>query len=282
MKVSDINPFVRFAQCLFYESKPISVNVCDCRIFCVISGAAEIIIENQHYTLTEKTFFYCAAGSTYTISSADGSSILILNFDLDQTKSTETDFKAPLKLSHSQKPCFKNESLIEDCELFNGFFFLEDNVGFYTAVERIIKEFSEKNIFFREKCSSLLKNLMIDIYRMSLKQVKSSSFAVEIAMNYIKSNYHSKITNKEISEITSYHEYHVNRLFERYIGMTIHQYIIEIRLAEAKKLLLNTDMPIYEIAEATGFNSSAHFTTCFKKAAGISPYVYKNNLKNNI
>jgi AraC-like DNA-binding protein len=282
VKVSEINPFIRFAERLFYQSAPVTVNVFDCRLFCALSGSAEIIIENQRYTLSPGSIFYCAAGSVYTINAEKGSLIFALNFDLGQHRCGEISSRAPMKLSETVKPIFKKETFIEDCDIFNGHFFLNDNRGLTAAVEMIIKEFSEKNIFFRERCSSALKNLLIDIYRLSLKQAKSSSLAVENAINYIKSNYERKITNKDISSITGYHEYHVNRLFERYTGMSIHKYVIETRIAESKRLLLGTEMPIYGIAEATGFNSSAHFTTCFKKLVGLSPLVYKDSMKGKI
>ena len=282
MKVSDINPFVRFAECLYYQSKTVTVNVFDCRLFCTVSGRAEIVIENQRYSLTEGSVFYCAGGSVYTISAEKGSTILVLNFDLGQERSDDQSSRAPMKLTGNNKPIFKKETFIEDLDVFNGHFFLSDNRGACAVAEMIVREFSEKNIFFRERCSATLKSLLIDIYRLSLKQAQSSSLAVENAINYIKNNFRGKITNKDISEITRYHEYHVNRLFERHTGMTIHQYVIETRITEAKKLLLNTDMPIYEIAEATGFNSSAHFTTYFKKHVGLSPFVYKDSLKGKI
>lgn len=282
MKVSNINPYVRFAQHIFYQSEQITVNVFDCRIFCITSGCAEIIIENQHFELLERSLFFCAAGSTYTISSTDGCHILVLNFDLNQERANKSESLPPIKLSKLQKPCFNNEFVIDDCDFFNTFFLLNDNMGLHTIIEGIIKEYSEKKIFFMEKCSSVLKNLLIDIYRLNLKQANNSSLAIENAIRYIKSNYMNKITNKEISEITCYHEYHANRLFEKHTGMTIHQYLMETRITEAKKLLLSSDIPIYSIAEAIGFNSSSHFITCFKKLVGISPSAYKSHFKNNI
>lgn len=282
MKVSDINPYVRFAEHIFYQSEQITVNVFDCRIFCITSGCAEIIIENQHLELSEGSMFFCAAGSTYTISSTHGCRILVLNFDMSQERSNKQDCLPPVKLDKSQNACFNNEIFIEDCNLFNSFFLLNDNMGLHTIIELIIKEYSEKKIFFMEKCSSVLKDLLIDIYRLSLRQANSYSLAIENAIRYIKSNYMNKITNKEISEITCYHEYHANRLFEKHTGMTIHQYLMETRITEAKKLLLSSDMSICCIAEETGFNSSSHFITCFKKLVGLPPSVYKNHFKNNI
>lgn len=277
-----INPYIRFAQHIFYQSERISVNIFDCRIFCITSGCAEIIIENQHFKLSENSLFFCAAGSTYTISSTDGCNILVLNFDLTQERSDKPEPIPPVKLSKSQKPCFNNNFFIEDCDFFNTFFLFNDNMGLSAIIEEIIKEHSEKKIFFMEKCSSVLKNLLIDIYRLSLEQANTSSLAIEKAIRYIKSNYMNKITNKDVSEITCYHEFHTNRLFEKYTGMTIHHYLMETRITEAKKLLLCSDIPIYSIAETIGFNSSSHFITCFKKFVGISPSAYKNHFKNNI
>ena len=151
MKVNNINPYVRFAQHIFYPSESITVNVFDCRIFCVTSGTAEIIIENQHFHLTDNSLFFCAAGSTYTISSTEGCHILVLNFDLTQERFDISESCPPLKISVSQTPYFKNNIFIEDCEALNTFFLINDNMGLCTTLEEIIKEFSEKK-------SSMLKN----------------------------------------------------------------------------------------------------------------------------
>ncbi|MFK4997541.1 helix-turn-helix domain-containing protein [Bacillus sp. N9] len=54
-----------------------------------------------------------------------------------------------------------------------------------------------------------------------------------------------------------------------------HQYLINYRINNAKKLLYNTKLTIKEIAFTCGFNSVSHFTTTFKKHVNVSPNKFR-------
>jgi AraC-like DNA-binding protein len=66
-----------------------------------------------------------------------------------------------------------------------------------------------------------------------------------------------------------------------YTGFSPLHYLINIRIAEALKLLKNTSKPVTDIALETGFYSSQHFATTFKKLTGYTPRQFRiNNTKN--
>ena len=79
-----------------------------------------------------------------------------------------------------------------------------------------------------------------------------------------------------------YHEYYLNRIFTKHVGMSMHRYILNLRINEGKRLLLNSNLSISDIASCIGFNSYTHFSSYLKKETGLSPFEYKNNFKNNI
>ena len=58
-------------------------------------------------------------------------------------------------------------------------------------------------------------------------------------------------------------------------GKSVNQYIRELRLEEAAKLIKNTDLTFAEIAYKVGFGSNTYFTTSFRKLYGITPGEYK-------
>ena len=60
-------------------------------------------------------------------------------------------------------------------------------------------------------------------------------------------------------------------VFKKETGLTFKEYSLKLRVVEAKKLLLNTDMQISEIALDTGFYDQSHFTRYFKSFAGLTP-----------
>lgn len=65
------------------------------------------------------------------------------------------------------------------------------------------------------------------------------------------------------------------KVFKHETGISPHQYYIDIRLAKAKELLLQTTLTIDEIAYYTGFDTAHYFSKLFKKKNGLSPVTYR-------
>ncbi len=67
--------------------------------------------------------------------------------------------------------------------------------------------------------------------------------------------------------------------FKSITGQSFSEYLIALRIEQAKNLLQNTDMLAYEIAEAVGYDTAAYYSTAFKKATGYSPSEYKKKCR---
>lgn len=68
---------------------------------------------------------------------------------------------------------------------------------------------------------------------------------------------------------------HAKNIFKKYTGITIFDYLFEKRMNEAKKLLRETDLHVYEIAERLGYRSKAYFSSAFQKYTGRNPNEYR-------
>lgn len=68
---------------------------------------------------------------------------------------------------------------------------------------------------------------------------------------------------------------HLVRTFRLCFGETPHAYVMRRRVERAMELLRATDMPIVELALATGFSSQSHLTSAFRRAVGVSPARYR-------
>ena len=62
--------------------------------------------------------------------------------------------------------------------------------------------------------------------------------------------------------------------------MTVGQYMVDIRIAQAKKLLALPHYKIYEIAELVGYKDCDYFTIVFKKRTGYTPSEYRDKHEN--
>lgn len=63
----------------------------------------------------------------------------------------------------------------------------------------------------------------------------------------------------------------LERLFRRHVGRPPNRYYMQLRLDRARKLLLQTDMPVVDVAMACGFVSASHFAKCYRQFYGQTP-----------
>lgn len=73
---------------------------------------------------------------------------------------------------------------------------------------------------------------------------------------------------------------HISHLFKKATGQSVMQFISERRIAEAKKLLIDTDMKIQEISELLNYSNSTVFCKTFKKIVGRTPNEYRYQERN--
>ncbi|MCK9479233.1 MAG: AraC family transcriptional regulator [Firmicutes bacterium] len=104
------------------------------------------------------------------------------------------------------------------------------------------------------------------------KSRKTNEKIREIA-EFIKNNYNEKITLKLLAEKFYLSPCYISRMFKKHMGVSLIQYINQIRIAKAQYLLLSTNN-ITAIAFTTGFDSLTHFDRTFKQILGISPLEY--------
>ena len=100
---------------------------------------------------------------------------------------------------------------------------------------------------------------------------------------YIKENLAKDLSIKNISHGTNISKSVLYRLFNKYFGGTVSEYVNRKRVEAAEELLLSTTIPISAISEKVGFSSVVHFRNMFKKLEGVTPLHYrKQNTENRI
>ena len=96
---------------------------------------------------------------------------------------------------------------------------------------------------------------------------------------YINKNYYEDITLSSISERFYISSWYFSKTFKKTAGTSFTEYLNNVRVKEARKLLDKTDMSIADVAETVGFKSNTHFDRVFKKITGKSPMEYKKAKK---
>ena len=72
---------------------------------------------------------------------------------------------------------------------------------------------------------------------------------------------------------------HLSRSFKKYYGVTLTDYINDLRINYASNLLINTNIPIIDICFSCGFQSMSYFYRVFKKKNGTTPNIFREKQK---
>ena len=98
------------------------------------------------------------------------------------------------------------------------------------------------------------------------------------AAEYIKSHYAEAIDVRLLAEVACYHPSHFCRRFRSELGVSPMNYLIQIRIEQAKTLLEDTCLTVTQVGSSVGFRSLPYFSRCFSDRTGVSPSLYRRNL----
>jgi AraC-like DNA-binding protein len=99
------------------------------------------------------------------------------------------------------------------------------------------------------------------------------------AIQYLEQRYCEQVTLSDLAEHCELSPTHVHRLFRRLLRMSPTDYLLALRLQEARRLLSTTDEPLSVIAASTGFYDQSHFTKRFRKLMGMTPTQFRKSFR---
>ncbi|MEM1297269.1 MAG: AraC family transcriptional regulator, partial [Verrucomicrobiota bacterium] len=102
-----------------------------------------------------------------------------------------------------------------------------------------------------------------------------SSERIQQACQYILEHFDQNLTHEMLSSHTHTSPAHFSRLFRKTTGKTFTAFLTEVRLGHVCRLLTETDLPIVEVAYASGFRNLSAFNRRFRQAYACSPRDYR-------
>ncbi len=97
------------------------------------------------------------------------------------------------------------------------------------------------------------------------------------AVNYIKKNYRCKITLEETAAYVYLSPAYFSSVFKEETGENFNVYVNMVRVEGAKKLLLNEEIALSDVAPLVGFEGQSYFSKVFKKMTGVTPGKYRES-----
>lgn len=98
-------------------------------------------------------------------------------------------------------------------------------------------------------------------------------------IRYMDVHYHEDLQISDIANAINIHPNYLSNVFYKEMGYSPKKYLSNLKLAKAKKLLTETDDPIYIVASSVGFSDALYFSRFFKSAEGISPSIFRKENK---
>lgn len=96
------------------------------------------------------------------------------------------------------------------------------------------------------------------------------------AIAYIKLHYREDLTLQQVADNIHVSKSYFSNLFKKQAGQNFIDYLIDLRLHEAKRMLVKNEYKIYEVAEKSGFNDVKYFSKLFKKMTQMTPVEYRD------
>ena len=118
------------------------------------------------------------------------------------------------------------------------------------------------------------KNINIDL---NLAAHEGAAKRLQDVFEYVSKNYGSDISAADMAELCSMSYSYFSRTFKKIMKKSFSEYLTYVRINEAEKLLITSDMNITEIAMQVGFSTTSYFIQQFKNIKLVSPKQYRKN-----
>lgn len=110
------------------------------------------------------------------------------------------------------------------------------------------------------------------------EEERKNNFIIKNVMEYMQKNYGRKdISIQMLADTVYLTPTYLSGLFKKKTGMTIMQYLTEVRMKKAEELLRNPKLKLYQVAEMVGYDDGNYFAKIFKKITGMLPSEYREN-----
>lgn len=244
--------------------------LCDGRFFCD---------ENQHIVGYESLYFESDATGFISKDAAPDYAGRFVNYiqSYNQTLITETlkDLSSFLKHSGEEIPAIKYFLIDIYILVKQKIMQLYPNVDIPFPANASAIDLLERKYYLYEIISFLAEQF--DMWMHSVGHSSGENVMDEV-LHYIRHNYRENLKLESIAPLFGYNSSYLGKIFSKKMGINFNTYVDQVRIEEAKKLLKQDSIKVYEIAERVGYSNVDYFHKKFKKIVGTSPAEYRKNL----
>lgn len=238
-------------------------------ILVLIEGECVLKRENHPYPMRQDTVYICHAGSTFALSSEHlHTHVAMLHIEL---YFPHPDDSKQLLLARDMQSL----SLPEEATFLYA----------SAKCQQICSAFRSTHALHRWRAqidaTELLFEMVTAVHANSVYHPQPEDGLVR-ARNYIAKHPEQTLTLEQLSQLAGLSAKHFSDVFKKTYGQSAHDYITEIRLTQAKQLMLRSGYKLKDIAHEVGYRDEFYFSRVFKKETGVSPSQYINKRKQKV
>ncbi|TDF93183.1 AraC family transcriptional regulator [Paenibacillus piri] len=254
-----------------YESKHLDGDIVDehhhsiHQILYALEGEGTITLDNKRYDFKQDSVALIVPHSNHSVFSESKLTLLVLAFE-----ETAIDSHARTGLLHA---CFTSSA------------FLQLNPFAAADLRQLLRKMLFEQSHQDELGDWALQIYMLEILlalarsRQSALVTDSNSLRADRIRSYIDRHYFEPLNAGDIAARLGIGARHVNNIFKDQYRITPIQYLTEVRISLAKKLLIETDKDIVSICFEVGYETLPTFYRAFKNSVNMSPNMFRQQNK---
>ncbi|RKN84764.1 AraC family transcriptional regulator [Paenibacillus ginsengarvi] len=224
------------------------------------TGGGRLTIDVTEYTLRPDTAYFICPGQTIGVAVHDKDGPELFAFQYDVFRDGEADHAFPYA---GEVPIYPEQQIGALCELVYG-------------------SSRHDNSLERFRGQSAFQELLYWIAKQTRRRTTDSRAAIDRTKAYIDSHYGESITIDQLARMAEISSKYYVDLFKRTYGLSAIDYLTEVRVTAAKRLMARSGALLRNIAQQVGYGDEFYFSRKFKQETGVSPTVYMKNRRRKI
>lgn len=146
---------------------------------------------------------------------------------------------------------------------------------FNSILKSNIRDLNIEDFVFIEDMTKEAVNKFEEISLKLYNKNQRISEEINISKDFIEKHFLGQLTIEDIADFVGYNKNYLCTKFKNETGTTMHQYLVSLKIEHAKRLLINSDFSIENVAYSSGFYNIIYFRTIFKKQTGLTPTMFR-------
>lgn len=232
----------------------------------LIEGECILKRENTPYPMRPDTIYLCHSGSTFALSS-------------EHIHTQVAMIQIELYIPHPDD----SRQLQSVTDSQHMYFPAEATLPYVSAkCQQICSAFRSTHLLHRWRAQIDATELLFEVATAKKESTLQQEDGLVRARNYIADHPQQALTLEQLSQIAGLSAKHFSDVFKKAYGQSPHEYMTEIRLTQAKQLMLRSGYKLKDIAHEVGYRDEFYFSRVFKKETGVSPSKYIHERKQKV